>query len=194
MPQNHLQKALLRAAGSTAVSLGNSAREVRVLPNFTFTRDLALMAQPLAFRTGPRSRLRSLRQAMNMDGPEMSSRIPTITSSNSQNLREAAPLITATRNWPIKPMAMPMAAKIPANLAMSKEEETALAASLPSPSGLAEVAVSAFSIKPDMDFSFFAAAFLSILSLIMRATFLYGDQKAWRTEMGLSTMAMTLAV
>ena len=31
-------------------------------------------------------------------------------------------------------------------------------------------------------------------ALTIRATFLYGDQKAWRTEMGFSTMAVTLAV
>ena len=162
IPQNQRQKRLLRAAGSTAVSLGNWASEVRVLPNLTLTRDWAFMAQPLALRMGPRSRLRSLRQAMNMDGPEIRS---STTATMRRNCHQVMPLKAATipaRAAPIRPRAMPTAAKMPAYLAISKGWAL----------GLPSAAVCVASVRPAMDFSFFSAAFLSMRSLTMRATFL----------------------
>ena len=78
---------------------------------------------------------------------------------------QVIPLSAATtpaRAAPMRPMAMPTAAKIPAYLAMSK----GAAGAFPS------AAVLVAAVRPAMDFSFFSAAFLSMRSLIMRATFL----------------------
>ena len=134
------------------------------------------MAQPLALRTGPRLRFLIFRQAMNMEGPEMTSMMPMMTASSCQMLSEATPPMTATRKLPRKPRARPMAAKMPANLATSKLEVTAAPGAGFSPSF--PVAVSAALVRSPMDLSFLAEAFLSTLSEIQRATFLYGAQKA----------------
>ena len=66
----------------------------------------------------------------------------------------------------MKPMAMPIAAKIPANLAMSKVLVRAVAGFSPL------VALSAEAVSFSADLAFFSAALLSILSLIHLATFL----------------------
>ena len=63
------------------------------------TKEEALMAQPLALSIGPRSRFLSLRHAMNMEGPEMTSMMAAMTSSTFQKDRAATPLATATRAW-----------------------------------------------------------------------------------------------
>src|SRR5271156_2193896 len=55
---------------------GNAATPVSAPPNGTFILALALTAQLLASRIGPRLRLRSLSQAMAMDGVEITSIMP----------------------------------------------------------------------------------------------------------------------
>ena len=164
------RRRLARSFGSTAVSFGSWASEVRDLPKAPVTRARALMAQPLALSTGPRLRRRSFRQAMNTEGREITSMMQAITRRNCQIFSDAMPWIALTRNWPRKPRAMPMAAKIPANLAISKDEVIAAAGAGFSPS--VPVALSAAEVRSPIDFSFFLAAILSIFSEIHLATFL----------------------
>ena len=71
------------ANGSPAVRiLGYLARDVKVTPKRLFTSTEELMAQPLALRIGPRLRLRSLIQARNIEGPEITRHSPTMTKSS----------------------------------------------------------------------------------------------------------------
>src|SRR5579859_250866 len=63
---------------------GKAATPVNAPPNGTFIFALAFTAQPLASRIGPRLRLRNFNQAMAMDGAEMTSMIPTMTSGTCQ--------------------------------------------------------------------------------------------------------------
>ena len=71
------------ANGSPAVRiLGYLARDVKVTPKRLFTSTDELMAQPLALRIGPRLRLRSLIQARNIEGPEITRHSPTMTKSS----------------------------------------------------------------------------------------------------------------
>ena len=152
-----------------------------------FTKAEAFTAQPLALSTGPRSRLRSFLQVMNTEGSEITSMMAMMMSTSFQSLRAAIPFTRETTNWPMSPRAIPRAANIPANLAMSKLLWMAAAGLFP------DVAESADAVRFAMDLSFFSAADLSILSEIHLPTFLYGAQKAWRRLMGLSTMLVTVA-
>src|SRR5690606_35303868 len=61
------------------------------------------------------------------DGPEMASSTPTTTRGHCHHCIDISPLKTAARAAPSAPTARPMAAKIPANLAMSMVLEAALA-------------------------------------------------------------------
>ena len=95
----------------------NTLRKI-ILPMQILIFILELIAHPLALSTGPRLRRRSLSHARNIEGPL----IITITASIiSGRLYQCAvtPFAKLARAVPINPMAMPMAANIPANLAMS---------------------------------------------------------------------------
>lgn len=76
-------------------------------------------AHPLASRMGARLRLRSLKYARTMDGPEMRSIKPTMAMGICHQLRLRNPVRTDAIAVPMAPMARPMAAKIPANFPTS---------------------------------------------------------------------------
>ena len=80
----------------------------------------ALTAQPFALRRGAMFLLRSFIHARTIAGPEITRRMPTKARMTCHQLRATKPLTRLARAEPIIPKAMPMAAKIPANLAMSK--------------------------------------------------------------------------
>ena len=80
------------------------------------------------------------------------------------------PLATAANAVPIMPKAIPIAAKIPANLAMSNAGFAA------SPSTL--VAESALAVRSSNALASFSAADLLIFSSIQLANLRYGVQKA----------------
>src|SRR5215471_9255369 len=73
-------KLRLEPGGSFAICVSD-------LPNGTLIRALAFTAQPFASRIGPRFRLRSFMYARINDGPEMTRRIPRITSGICHDLR-----------------------------------------------------------------------------------------------------------
>ena len=142
------------ANGSFITILGYFARWVRVAPNLMFTSSLLLIAHPFALSTGPRLRLRSLSQAMNIDGP-----LITSTSTKKQmNILYHGTMSFAIA-LPMKPTPMPMAAKIPANLAMSKV--LLMVSSLGS---VFSCALFAFSVSPALTLLSFSAAFLLMRS------------------------------
>ena len=107
------------AYGSLSLSLGNFAMSVRVSPNGMLIFDDALTAQPLALRSGAMLRRRSLSHARTIAGPEITSMMPTNARMSCHHMRANIPFARAARAEPIMPIAIPMAAKIPANLAMS---------------------------------------------------------------------------
>ena len=152
----------------------------------------ALTAQPFALRSGATFLLRSLSQASTIAGPEITRRIPTRSSIYSHHSKSESPSARVTNAVPIIPRAIPIAAKIPANLAMSNG---AAAAALP-PSAFAGSAVGAALILSVAFFIILAS--LSAADLVMRfsmavAILLYGDQNACATLIGLSTILVTTA-
>ena len=76
------------------------------------------MAHPLAFKRGAKLRLRSFIHANIMDGP-----LTTINIAGMISNAHACISLTSdsklVKNVPIEPIAKPIAAKIPANLATS---------------------------------------------------------------------------
>src|SRR5262245_41454243 len=68
------------SVGSRLEFGGNVATAVSAAPNGRLILARAFTAQPLASRIGPRLRLRSLSQAMIIDGNEIRRMIPTKTS------------------------------------------------------------------------------------------------------------------
>ena len=115
--------------GSLSLSLGKTATSVRVSPNGMPILAVALTAQPFALRRGAMFLLRSLSQARIIAGPEITSIIPTKRRISSHQSSSASPLATDTNAVPIIPRAIPKAANIPANLAMSNGGAAVLAAS-----------------------------------------------------------------
>ena len=184
------------AKGSLSLILGNLAMSVRVSPNGMLTLEEALIAHPLALSRGEMLRLRSLSHAKIIAGPEIMRRIPTNNMMSSHHLSSASPVKRATRAEPIMPTAIPMAAKIPANLAISNGGLTAAAAfgSVPS-AGVATVieALLILALAFSIIFASFSAAFLLIRSSTVLDMRRYGDQKAWPTLIGLSTIFVITA-
>jgi len=136
--------------------IGKATCSVSVLPNGTEMIASALTAQPLALSTGARLRRRSLSHAIIILGPLMTSNIHTNTISSCHQYSFARPAKHATHAVPIIPNAMPMAAKIPANFAMSNAGFFSAAGSAAAPS--------AFDVISSKDFASFSAADLLILS------------------------------
>ena len=145
------------------------------------------MAHPLALRTGPRSRLRSFRQAMNTDGREMMSIRAAIRTSHCHQDRPLTTDTIAAKTPSTALMAMVMTANL-----LTSNGAAFCAASAPA-AGLSV----AFSVMVDSvpsPLAFLSAANLFTLSLIQRPAFLYGAQKAWRRLSGFSTMLVTTAL
>ena len=100
-------------------------------------------AQPLASSSGPRLRRRSLSQASSIEGPDTSSIKPSNTNGIFHAGSDRNPLKMAASAVPRAPTAKPAAAKMPANLAMSKAAGAVLGAGatgLPALSTLSAVA------------------------------------------------------
>ena len=94
--------AYLSAAPNVALG-GNAATPVSAPPKGTFIFALAFTAQPFASRIGPRLRLRSFSHAIAMDGAEITSMMPAMTSGTchvSKPLRNARMPATAVANAP----------------------------------------------------------------------------------------------
>ena len=85
-------------------------------PNGTFILALALTAQPLASRIGPRLRRRSLSQASNIEGSEIASKMPTMASGTCH----AGNFAMAPKIPPSAPSKVantkPMAANVPVSI------------------------------------------------------------------------------
>ena len=113
------QAIFLSARGSLPTALGYLATWVSMEPKVVLTFTIELMAQPLALSTGPRLRLRSLSQARSMEGPLMTTTTKAMAISGLYHAWTRN-LATAASATPSAPTARPMAAKMPANLAMSK--------------------------------------------------------------------------
>ena len=148
----------------------------------------ALMAHPLALSTGARLRRRSFNHAITMLGPLMTNRMQAKMISSCHHVKPLKSLATAANAVPIMPNAIPMAAKIPANLAISN---VVLGAAVASPSFL--IAASALVVMSSKALASFSAADLLIFSSTQLANLRYGVQKAWRIEMGLSIILVTVA-
>ena len=75
MRNNHLSILFHHGAlvvnGSFVLTTGYLAMPVNVAPNLVFTRILWFNAQPLAFKTGARLRLRNFSHAIIIAGPEI---------------------------------------------------------------------------------------------------------------------------
>ena len=100
--------------------IGNLACVVSVELKTTLIMASALIAHPLALSIGAKLRLRSLNHASTMDGPEMTKRIATMAANNLYHSKALIPFAKSTKTDPMAPNAMLIAAKIPANLAISK--------------------------------------------------------------------------
>ena len=171
------------AYGSLSLSFGNLAISVRVSPKGMLILEAALTAQPFAFRSGAMLRRRSLSHARIMAGPEITSMIATNTRISFHQGRALRPLKIATRAEPIIPRAIPMAANIPANLAISNGG--AATGFVPS-AGKAAGAALIFAVASDIIFASLSAALLLIRFSMVLAILRYGDQNDWATLIGLS--------
>ena len=151
----------LRAYGSLSLSFGYLAISVSVSPNRMLIFDEALIAQPFALRSGAIFLRRSLSHAITIAGPEIASIIPINTRISFHPI----PFIESTRPEravPIIPKAIPIAANIPANLAISNGAAGACFAASP-PAGGTNDAALIFSVA-----SFIILASLSAAFLLMR--------------------------
>ena len=179
------------AYGSLSLIAGYFATSVRVEPNGMLILAAALTAHPFAFRRGAMLRRRSLSHAMIMAGPEITRIIPINTRISFQ----PRPLSESTRPEravPIIPNAIPMAAKIPANFAISNGGAGAAAF----PSAAAGTAVGTaliFSVAFFIIFASFSAALLLMRFSTAADILRYGDQKACDTLIGLSTIFVITA-
>lgn len=172
------------AKGSAALTNGNLTWSVRVAPNGILTSDAALTAHPLALSIGAIFLFLSLSHAMIMLGPDMRRSIARMTRMACHHLSAANPAASATSAEPIMPRAIPIAANMPANLAISNCCGVAL--------GSAGVSCS-LAVVSDMICESFSAALLLIRSSAHLATLLYGDQNACLIEMGLSMILVIVA-
>ena len=107
------------ANGSVSLISGNCTCSVSVTPNGTEIIVSALTAHPLALSTGARLRRRNFIQAIIILGPLITKRMQTRISRYCHQAKPFIPAATSTKAVPIMPKAIPMAAKIPANLAIS---------------------------------------------------------------------------
>ena len=107
------------AYGSFNFIFGYLATSVKVSPNGILILAAAFTAQPLAFKSGAMLRRRSFIHAMTIDGPEIINKIPKNDNTNCHHSRAKIPSAKLANAVPIMPTAIPIAAKIPANLAMS---------------------------------------------------------------------------
>src|SRR5659263_737893 len=80
----------------------------------------ALTAQPLASRIGPRLRFRSFSHARNTDSREIARMMQIITTGICHQVNLRIPVRTEASVAPMAPIARPIAAKMPANFAISK--------------------------------------------------------------------------
>ena len=123
------------------------------------------MAHPLALSTGPRSRLRSLRQAMNTDGSEMTSIRPTIRMIHCHQVRDLRVATMAVTTPITAAIAMVMPAILPTS------NGAALVAACAPAAGVV-VAPSVMALKVPSPLLALASADLPIFSEIQRAAFL----------------------
>ena len=162
----------LRAYGSLILSLGNLAASVRVSPKGMLIFDAALTAHPFALRRGAMLRRRSLSHARIIAGPEITRMIPMNTRLSFHPM----PFIESTRPEsavPIIPKAMPIAAKIPANLAISNGGATGFASAAGTAAGAALIlAVASAIILASLSAALFVMRFSTALAILR-----YGDQK-----------------
>src|SRR5512146_886306 len=143
-------------------------------PNGMLMRTLALMAHPQASRIGPRLRRFNLNQASIIDGPETASIRPATARGTCHNLRLKMPLTTEARIPPMAPIAKPIAAKMPANLAISNAGLGTFGTVM---AGLVTPSCTALTIFSCTVLALDAANFC-ICSLTSLDNFLYGDQNA----------------
>ena len=99
---------------------GNEATPVSAVPKGMFILARVFTAQPQASRIGARLRSLSFSQANTMDGPDTAKMIPTNDIGICHHANRKNPVITEAIAVPMAPIANPIAAKIPANLATSK--------------------------------------------------------------------------
>ena len=194
MPRSHFFQhgVFFLAKGSEVfLSIGYLATVVRVLPKRMLISTEELMAQPLALSTVPRLRLRSFCQARNIDGPLMQI---TSTSSTINGVYQCE--ISAASAEVRKPTARPMAAKMPANLAISNAEDALFTAAAPASLSLASAGT--LTLPADSVMLLFTLASFSAARLLMRSTMAlakrrYGLQKACLMLSGFSMILVTVA-
>lgn len=167
---------------------------VSVAPNCMLIFDEAFTAQPLAFRRGAMFLRLSFIHAITIDGPDMRRRIPMITSIACHQLSATKPFARLTKNEPIIPRAIPIAANIPANLAMSNggaADGTGADAS----AGVAGIlgASVIFLLASAIILASLSAADLFMKFSTVFAILRYGDQKACAMLIGLSMILVTTA-
>ena len=166
------------------MSLGNLAISVRVSPKGMLILEAALTAQPLALRRGAMLRRRSFIHAITIAGPEMSRRMATTTRMVFHHASFKIPENMVVTAVPRAPRAIPMAAKIPANLAISNG---GAAAGLPSAAGTAVGIALILAVASAIIFASLSAALLLMRFSIALAILRYGDQNDWAMLIGLST-------
>ena len=148
---------------------GKRTCSVNFKPNGTEIIESALIAQPFAFSTGAKLRRRSFIHAIIILGPLMMSKMQTKMIRYCHHGKSFIPSPTFTNAVPIIPNAIPMAAKIPANLAISKADFF---------SAFGSAAVATFAVMSSNVFASFSAADLLILSSTHFAILRYGFQNA----------------
>ena len=153
------------AYGSFSLSLGNLAVSVKVSPKGMLILEAALIAQPLALSKGAMLRRRSFSHAITIDGPEITSIMPTKAAISCHKSRSRIPLNREVRAVPIMPTAIPMAAAIPANLAMSKGGAALASAASASATGAALI----FAVMSFIMFASLSAALLLMKSSMATA-------------------------
>ena len=166
------------AYGSVSFIFGYFATSVSVSPKGMLIFDAALTAQPFALRSGAMLRRRSLSHASTIAGPEMTSMIATNTRMSFHHAIALRPLNITTRAEPIIPRAIPIAAKIPANLAMSNGGAAAGAALGSVPAGSAAGAALILAVASAIIFASLSAALLLMRFSTVFAILRYGDQNA----------------
>ena len=155
--------------------------------------EAAFIAHPFALRSGAILRRRSFIHAITIAGPEITRSTPTNARISCHHLRANIPFAKDANAVPIIPTAIPRAAKIPANLAMSNGGATSgFAASVPA-AGTAAGAALIFAVMSDMIFASLSAALLLMRFSTAVAILRYGDQKDWAMLIGLSMIFVMTA-
>ena len=154
--------------------------------------DDALTAHPFALRRGAIFLRRSFIHAIIMAGPEIARSTPAKARITCHHAKAKIPLARLARAVPIIPRAIPKAAKIPANLPMSKGCASAGFAAAPA-AGAAAGAALIFSVASFIILASLSAAFLLMRFSITVAILRYGDQNAWEMLIGFSMILVMTA-